>query len=163
MAFSGCTLIHGDYPGTSTLRSGYLSVETHDERPGLARLVLSDAPPATAPVRGAATRIRYIARFNDIEAALMHTHEFLKRRLIDPDSHLYRVPMEQAIAATESVALRHRDVYLDGELSEHSRREIGRFKTLFLDRQRRKDRLFDTLGYIGLGLLLFNLLFLSLT
>jgi hypothetical protein len=136
-------------------------VETHDDRPGLSRLVLSEVPPSTTPPDGP-TRIRYTARFNDSEAALMHAHEILKRRLLDPDAHLYRVPVEHAIAATESIRLRHRDVYLDGELTDRSRREIERLKAQFCERQQRKDRLFDTLGYIGLGLLLFNMLFLSL-
>ena len=103
------------------MQSGYLAIETHRDRPGIVRLVLSTEAPDPAPAAHADRRLRYVARFNDREAALMHTHEILRRRLIDLDTHLYRVPPERAIAAVESLDLKHRRIYLDSEFSDESR------------------------------------------
>lgn len=143
------------------MKSGYLSVETHAGRPGRVRLMLSTESPDPAPAAHSPTRIRYVARFNDGEAALMHTHEILKRRLLDPDAHLYRTTAERAIAAIASLGLSHRQVYLDAQLPDETRTAIRDLTARFRGNQRRKDRLFEAFGYIGIGLLLLNLLFLS--
>ena len=143
------------------MKSGYLFVETHAARPGLVRLVLSDESPDPAPWAHSDRRIRYIARFNDREAGLMHVHEILKRRLVDPDAHLYRVPPEQAVAAVESLNIRHRQVYLDVDFGDDARAGIARYREQFRANRRRMDQLFQTLGYLGLGLLLLNMLVLS--
>ena len=116
---------------------------------------------SSKPTLHSARRIRYIARFNDCEAGLMHTHEILKRRLLDPDTHLYRVPMEQAIAAIESLGLRHRRIYLDSDFSADTKAHIEALTERYRDRRRYQTAFFQTLGYIGVGILLFNLLVLS--
>ena len=143
------------------MKPGFLSVETHVGRPGMVRLMLSAERPDPASKTHSPTRIRYVARFNDSEAALMHTHEILKRRLLDPDAHLYRATAERAIAAITSLGLSHRQVYLDAQLPDETRTEIRNLAARFRGNQRRKDRFFETFGYIGIGLLLLNLLFLS--
>lgn len=143
------------------MKTGYLSIETHDEHRGVIRFVLSDRQPDPEPTLHSARRIRYIARFNDCEAGLMHTHEILKRRLLDPDTHLYRVPMEQAIAAIESLGLRHRRIYLDSDFSADTKAHIEALTERYRDRRRYQTAFFQTLGYIGVGILLFNLLVLS--
>jgi len=91
----------------------------------------------------------------------MHTHEILRRRLIDPDTHLYRVSPERAIAAIESLDLKHRRTYLDSEFSDESRSAIASLTKRFLMQRRAWATVFETLGYIGIGILLFNMLFLS--
>jgi hypothetical protein len=144
------------------VRSGYLSIETHRDRPGLVHLLVTSEPLETASGSQGVPRIRYIARFSDREAALMHTHEILKRRLLDLDTHMYRVALPQAIGAIESLDLSHRRIYLDGDLSAGETRAVRAWTSRFRNRRRRWDRLFEALGYIGLGLLLFNLFFLSL-
>ena len=126
------------------------------------RLLVTSEQPETASGVQALRHIRYIARFGDREAALMHTHEILKRRLLDLDTHLYRVPLEQAIGAIESLDINHRRIYLDGDLSAGARRTIQGWTSRYRNRHSRWDRFFEALGYIGLGLLLFNLFFLSL-
>ena len=143
------------------MKPGYLSIETHRDRPGLVRLIITETAPDTGATRQDPLRIRHIVQFDDSEAALMHTHEILKRRLLDPDAHLYRATFERAIGAVESLALRHRRVYLDTELPAQSSAAIEGWTIRFRNQRRRRERLFETLGYIGLGLLLFNLLFLS--
>ncbi|MGB5198468.1 MAG: hypothetical protein WBN68_00450 [Sedimenticolaceae bacterium] len=124
-------------------------------------LVTAEQPETAAPVQ-AVRRIRFIARFSDREAALMHTHEILKRRLLDLDTHLYRVPLEQAVGAIESLDLNRRRTYLDGDLSVQTTMAIQAWASRYRNRHNRWDRLFEALGYVGLGLLLFNLFFLSL-
>jgi len=143
------------------VQSGFLAIETHRDRPGIVRLVLSTEAPDPAPAAHADRRLRYIARFNDREAALMHTHEILRRRLIDLDTHLYRVPPERAIAAVESLDLKHRRTYLDSEFSDESRSAIASLAERLRSQRRAWATLFQTLGYIGIGILLFNMLFLS--
>lgn len=143
------------------MKAGYLSIETHAEHPGRVRFVLSDHQPDPDPTLHGTRRIRYTARFNDREAALMHTHEILKRRLVDPDAHLYRVPLEHAIAAVESLDLTHRRLYLDADFSAATKTRITAFAERYRGRRARQDALFQTLGYIALGLLLFNMLVLS--
>jgi len=126
----------------------------------MVRLMLTSELP-DAQRADADTRLRYAARFNDGDAALMHTHEILKRRLLDPDSHLYRVPEERAIAAIESLGLTHRDVYFDPSMDEATRQAIDRLREDMAGQRERKEQLFTTIGYIAIGLLLFNLFVLS--
>jgi hypothetical protein len=139
---------------------GYLAVETHRNRPGLVRIVLTRELPAEQP-DDAETRLRYAARFNDGDAALMHTHEILKRRLLDPDSRLYRVPEARAIAAIESLGLSRRDVYFDPLMDEGARQAIDQLRQHLVVQRQRKEQVFTTLGYIAIGILLFNLFILS--
>lgn len=141
----------------AVVRSGYLCIETHPDHPGLIRLLSLDQPPQI----GEQSQIRFVARFNDRDAALMHTHEILKRRLLDPDSHLYRTSIERAIAAIESLNLRHREIYADPAMPQQSRDEIALLTQRYLRRQQLKDNFFQVMGYLGLGLLLVNMLFLS--
>jgi hypothetical protein len=143
------------------VENGYLAVETHGGRPGMVRLIVSpNLPPATTDV-DSPTRLRYAARFNDSSAALMHTHELLKRRLVDCDSHLYRVDLAQAIGAIESIDLTHRDVFLDAALDDPTRKAIDAVRNDMIRRRERKTHFFEAMGYIGIGLLLFNLFVLS--
>jgi len=144
------------------LQPGYLAIETHDDRPGVVRLVISQDAPDPDPGLHSHRHLRYVARFNDREAALMHTHEILKRRLIDLDGHLYRVALEKAVAATESLDLRHRRIFIDPGLSDESHAAIDSLVGEFRRQRRVWATFFQTLGYIGIGLLLFNLFFLSL-
>jgi hypothetical protein len=144
------------------MHHGFLAIETHRERPGMVRLVLTERSPAPEGAATGEPRIRYVAGFSDGDAAQMHAHEFLKRRLVDPDSRLYRVPLESAIAAVEAVALRHRRIYLDPDLEEHRREAIAAELVRLQRIAGRRRRFFEAIGYIAIGLLLLNLFVLSL-
>ena len=144
------------------MRPGYISIQTHDAHRGWIRILVTAHRPAVDSDPQAGARIRYTAQFNDREAALMHTHELLKRRLLDPDAHLYRADLARAIAAVESVELRHRDVHWDPQIDDETRSEVERIVAANRVLQRHKDRFFQTLGYIGIGILLFNMFVLSL-
>ena len=78
------------------MQPGVLYLETHAAHPGLVRVALADAPPPTGT--NVPARVRYAARFADRDAALMHTHELLRRRLVDVDARLYRTSLPAAIA-----------------------------------------------------------------
>lgn len=140
------------------MQVGYLAVETHHDRPGLVRLFVSARAIDPEPTVHATRRVRYVARFNDSEAALMHAHELLRRRLVDVDAGLYRAPCEQAIAAVESIGLSHRRIYLDPDLDAATRTTIEQAVERLSAARRRRDLAFDYVGYAGLALLLFNLL-----
>lgn len=140
---------------------GYLSVQTHDAYFERIRLIVTDRPPSTGAGEQAGPHVRYTARFNDSEAALMHAHEILKRHLLDPDAHLYRVGLAHAIAAIESVHLRRTPVYMDPQIDADTRANIVHLIDANRIVRRRKDSFFQTLGYIGIAILLFNLFVLS--
>ena len=140
------------------MQSGYIAIETHSERPGVIRLRTSTYAPDPASTAHSHSRLRYIARFNDREAALMHMHEILKRRLVDLDEHLYRVSLEHAVAAAESLDLKHRRIHLDIGLSADSHATIDALTEKFRAQRRAWAAFFQTLGYIGVGLVLLNLL-----
>lgn len=141
--------------------SGYIGVETHRQHPGIVRIVVSDRPPPAGGSQTDGALVRYAARFNDSAAALMHTHEILKRRLIDVDTHLYRADEVLAIAAIESLGLSHRDVYIDPSIDEATKQAIERARQKLMKQRKHRDQLFTTLGYAGIGILLFNLFVLS--
>jgi len=135
------------------LQTGYLSIETSSDRPELLRLVLSDRCPTVSETEGPDS-VRYIARFNDGEAALMHTHQLLRRRLVDVGAGLYRVDLVSAVAAIESLGLSHGRIYLDPHLSQQ---ELGRIDARVLQLQTkrlRRERFWYAVGYIALGVLL---------
>jgi hypothetical protein len=140
---------------------GYLSIETHADSPGMVRIAVSQARPQATPAPDASPAIHYVAHFNDSEAAGMHAHELLKRRLVDVDRRLYRAPLAQAIAAVDSIDLRHQQVYIDSRLDDTTFAEIGRLKQQFVLRKRRVRQIFETAGYVGIAMLLFNLFILS--
>ncbi|MCB1773997.1 MAG: hypothetical protein KDI88_10300 [Gammaproteobacteria bacterium] len=140
---------------------GYLSIETSESHPNLVRLIVSREQPDPEPALHGDRRIRYIARFNDSEASLMHLHELLKRRLVDPDTHLYRASYEQAIAAADSLDLRHQALYLDCDLDDAQRQRIAEMTERYIKRRRLIAKVFETMGYIGLLLLLLNMWIVS--
>ena len=141
--------------------NGFLAIETHRDKPELVRFYLSDTAPAPNPT-DTEHRLRYVARFNDRDAALMHTHELIKRRLLDPDTHIYRVSLARAVAAVESLDLKHQRIYLDPDLDADETDKIAEWADRFIRLKQFKTRIFDMLGYIAVGLLLFNLFLLSL-
>lgn len=144
------------------MESGYLGVEVNDQRPGFVRIMVSERlPKGPDSPSGDGPRLRYAARFNDRDAALMHTHEILKRRLVDADVHLYRVDEERAIAAIESLGLRHRDVFLDPSMSDATKQAIDAARRELVRQRETRDQIFTILGYAGIAILIFNLLFRS--
>jgi hypothetical protein len=105
------------------MKSGYLVLETHPEHTGMIRAKIEDELPNTQDTQGG-SEIRYIARFDDIEAGLMHLHNQLKHKLVDLDSRLYQSEIAHAISAIESDDLRHQQVWIDPAIDTQTRTQI---------------------------------------
>ena len=136
------------------MQPGVLYLETHAAHPGLVRVALADVPPPNDPGKDPAARVRYAARFADGDAALMHTHELLRRRLVDVDARLYRTGLPAAIAAVESLDLSHRRLYVDPGLDADSVAAIGRVQARLVRHRQLVGRIWNVVGYVALGLLL---------
>ncbi|MCU7936528.1 MAG: hypothetical protein KZQ99_16900 [Candidatus Thiodiazotropha sp. (ex Dulcina madagascariensis)] len=105
------------------MKTGYLTLETHPEHRGLVRVLVKEELPNTQAA-SYGSKIRYIARFDDIEAGQMHLHNLLHHTLIDLDNHIYRIDLDWVIAAIEAVDLRHNRVWIDPSLSDSEKQVI---------------------------------------
>jgi hypothetical protein len=131
---------------------GYLYLQTHPEHPGLVRFLVAERRPDPDRTDAGAS-VRYIARFNDIDAARMHVQNALHRRLIDLDSRMYRTGLAEAIAVVEADNLSHEQVWIDPDLDENTLRQVGQLTEQGRARIRRWDRFWQTVGYFFLGFL----------
>ncbi|MCB1802257.1 MAG: hypothetical protein KDI82_11265 [Gammaproteobacteria bacterium] len=145
------------------MAAGYLTIETHSDHPAVVRLRVTERRPEPEHAAAHTAQVRYISRFNDPLTATMHLHEILRRRLIDPDEHMYRTDFITAIAALESIDLRHERIYLDPLLDDETCAEITRQTEEFVARRQRRDKVFQAMGFVGIAILLFNLFFFSLS
>jgi len=96
--------------------------------------------------------LKYVARFSDIDAALMHFHTGLRRRLVNVDMRLYRASETEAVAISEAIELPHRRIYLDPELAQDPNLQY-RVERLHCS-HRFWARLFDLIGLFALLALL---------
>ena len=94
---------------------GYLYLQTHPEHPGLVRFLIAERNPDLNRA-DAGAEIRYIARFNDVDAARMHVQNALHGRLIDLDARIYRTGLAEAIAVVEADNLSHERIWIDPAL-----------------------------------------------
>jgi hypothetical protein len=129
------------------MRQGYLTIETNHAHPGMIRLRGLDSSPTAFP-----SYLKYVARFPDVDAALMHFHSGLRRRLVDVDKRLYRASETEAIAVSEAIELPHRRIYLDPELAQDPNLP-GAVERLHRS-HRFCARLFDLIGILALLALL---------
>jgi hypothetical protein len=129
------------------MEPGYLLVEVHPGQRGLVRLRSTrQAPAHSSPA------LRFAARFDDIDAAMMHAHEGLRRRLVDVDQRLYRSGITAAVAVADAVELPHRRHYLDPALADDPSltTAIDRLHA----RHQRWERIFNGIGVGAVILLL---------
>lgn len=127
------------------MKTGYLTLETHPEHKDLVRVLVKDELPNTqAATHG--SKIRYIARFNDIEAGQMHLHNMLNNNLVDLDNHLYSTDLKQAIAAIEADGLNHTRVWIDPSLSDSDRTLIDEQTNKFKQRHKWWNRIWLIVG-----------------
>lgn len=141
------------------MESGYLLIQTREDHHGLVCLADSEGPPPLPPAADPSglLQIRYAARFDDIDAALMHAHTALRHSLVDVERRLYRTEVLQAVAAVDTIALRHRRIYLDPALENDQRlaAEIARRDKS----HRRNDLIWQGIGLTAAALLVTILLF----
>ncbi|MES9930998.1 MAG: hypothetical protein ABW158_23045 [Candidatus Thiodiazotropha sp. 6PDIVS] len=134
------------------MKTGYLVLETHPNHKDMIRARIRDELPNTQDSDEGST-IRYIARFDDIEAALMHLHSELNHQLIDLDSRLYKADIKDAISAIESDQLRHQQVWIDPSINEQDRAEIEAHTAQLKKRHNIQNRIWMIVG--GFFVLLF--------
>lgn len=138
------------------MEPGFLHIQTSRSHPGLLRLLAtSGEAPSPAADENADPAVVYVARFEDVDAARLHVIAALRHQLLDIDAGLFRVGLEEAVAAVESVGLAHRRLYLDPALDGTARRIIaGRTTERVLHRER-IDRLWQAVGWVAAAWLLF--------
>lgn len=95
------------------MRKGYLLLETQPDQPE----VVSVRTQETVP-RLDWSGLRFVARFDDIDAALMHLHAGLRRHLYSLEPQRYAVSIDEAVAAADAIELDHRRVFIEPELAE---------------------------------------------
>jgi hypothetical protein len=131
------------------MRKGYLVLETRPERPGLVSIhALEHAP------RPARPGLRFAAWFADIDAALMHFHEAVRRSLAALEPRQYRVEIDEAIAVADAIALEHRRVFVDPDLAAAQRNRIEARIVRLRARHRRRDQWLNAIGIAALLLLI---------
>jgi hypothetical protein len=135
------------------MKSGYLTLTTHRGHPGLVRARIQDTLPNLERQEDGSD-IRYMARFKDTEAALMHVQNAMHTALIDLEDRIYRKPLIEMIACVEADILDHERVWIDPELDE---KECGQIESLTKQRvkwHQRTDRIWQGVGFLALLLLL---------
>jgi hypothetical protein len=132
------------------MRDGYLYLTPCTDLPDA--VCLHEA--AVPPVADAGAMM--VAYFWDLDAAVMHFHTDLRRRLLDPDLRAYRADMVEAAAVLDAIDLRHQRTYLSPSLA-HSP-ELDVVAARLRARHLRVRRVFDLIGVVALLLLLFTAL-----
>ena len=135
------------------MRAGYLCIETNHQRPGLIRVT----PPSMAP-SGTRREIRYVARFNDVEAAQMHVQNGLHHQLIDLNNRIYQTGLIEAMAVIESDLLYHRRIWIDPTLQPEDSERLEQLTAARRCQRQRLDRIWQTVGTIAAAVLVMLLL-----
>ena len=140
------------------MEEGYLIIETSLEHPGLVRIRKAEVPPGEPdPETQTDPQIRYVARFNDLSAAQMHIHTELRHGLVDAEAGLYRSDPVAAVAAAQSVELRHRQIYLDPRLAGNDSLETAIETRRW--HHRLADRIWQAVGILAVAFLLIKVFF----
>ncbi len=132
--------------------AGYLSLSSDPEQPGVLRVRASREPPAGIPTPQDPD-LRYVARFDDLDAGRMHLHESLRHGLLDVESGRYRADLAFAVAALEADGLRHERVWIDPAAGPEVLSRVARQVDDLKRGQRRRDRLWRCVGWGAIVLL----------
>lgn len=138
------------------MNEGYLSLETHPDRPGLVRLVSSDEDPRGHHEGSGNTR--FVLKFQDIHAAFMHAHTAMRHSMVDLNNHLYKKSLAEAMGDLESIELRHEPIWKDPDLSSEELDVMEHEIEHRHEQQARRDRFVQIIKWVAIGLLVFNLL-----
>ncbi|MEJ2692332.1 MAG: hypothetical protein P8166_04540 [Candidatus Thiodiazotropha sp.] len=135
------------------MNPGFLSLITHPEHPGLVRTQTQDSLPELIPCEDGG-EIRYLARFQDIDAALMHVQNMMHTALVDLENRIYQKPLEEMIACVEADVLEHSRVWIDPALTPEQQAHIDTMTERLKSSRRRIDRIWQVVGLLGVLLLL---------
>lgn len=136
------------------MKTGFLTLLTHPAHPELVLARTLDKPPELYALKDG-SEIRYVARFADIEAALMHLQNSMHTALVDLENRCYRKSLAEMIAAVEADGLEHRRIWIDPAIPAEALTHIERLTQKARFSQRRIDRIWQAVGVLGLLLLLF--------
>jgi hypothetical protein len=128
------------------MQSGYLTLEARNDDPGLIFVISQTSLPDLAQ-----PALLYVAFFNDIDAAGMHFHEAVRRRLKSLEPRTYRLQPLEAVAAADAIELEHRRVFLSPSLAEDGR--LAMDVQVLHQRHQRNDRWLDAVGWLALAFL----------
>lgn len=128
------------------MQQGYLVLESDPNRPELVFVGAHSRVPD-----GTRAGLRFAAWFRDIDAALMHFHEGVRRSLKRLEPRCYRVDLVDAIAVADAIDLEHRRVFIDPDLGDRDALDarIARIR----QRHQWRDRFLTAVGFIALGVL----------
>lgn len=135
------------------MKTGFLTLITHSDHPGLVRARIRNKLPELKRQEDG-SEIRYVARFKDIDAGLMHVQNVMHSALADLEHRIYRVSLPRMIACVEADDLDHARIWMDPALSAEELAEIDRLTRQRKASQRRIDRIWQIVGWLGLLLLL---------
>ncbi len=137
------------------MKTGFLSLITHPQHPDLVRVRIDDELPELKPLADGSA-IRYLARFMDSEAGLMHVQNAMHSALVDLENRIYRKPLTKMIACVEAEDLDHERIWIDPEIPAGDRSLIDTLTRQRKAAHRRVDRIWQTVGILGLLLLLLS-------
>lgn len=140
------------------MKTGYLALETHPDKPGLVRLIESETDPRLTADSDSPALTRYVLKFTDIDAAFMHAQSAMKRKLVDLNARLYRKPLAEAMGDLDAIELNHELVWQDPDLSEAELDSMEDEVEHRQSRQRQRDRIVQVVKWIAIALLVFNFL-----
>ena len=135
------------------MRTGYVYLETHPDHPGMIRLLCSEERPEPGMASDGGY-VRYVARFNDMDAGEMHAHTTLRRSLVDINTHLYRASLPDAMAAIEADDLNHQREWIDPNLDPTELERVEDRSEVLRERHRRSEMMWRIVGVIGIILLI---------
>lgn len=135
------------------MKTGFLSLETHPEHSGLVRVAMRDTVPELTPQEDGSS-IRYVARFEDVEASRMHIQNAMHGKLVNLEDRIYRSDLGEMIACVEADGLDHVRVWMDPTFSIAEVRRIDALVRRNRKRHRAVDLIWQTVGVIGLLFLL---------
>ncbi len=134
------------------MKTGFLTLITHPDHQGLVRVKVHDTLPEIKKQEDG-SEIRYVARFKDIDAGVMHVQNVMHAALVDLENRIYRGSLPQIIATVEADYLDHSRIWMDPALSEDNLQEIDELIKQQKASQRRTNRIWQLVGWLGLLLL----------
>ncbi len=135
------------------MERGYLYVETRADYPDRVRILSSTLEPQP-PYDQDGSRIVYIARFDDLDAARMHVHNALRHQLLDINYATYRATPAETVAAIEADSLRHHRVWIEPQLAAAQLEQIEARAGQMRYQWRRHERYWYMVGAAAILLLL---------
>lgn len=119
----------------------------------MVRAQLGDTPPELKAMEDGG-EIRYVARFRDGEAGLMHVQNAMHSHLEDLENRIYRRPLGLMIACIEADGLDHERVWMDTTLDEGQLNLIDQDIKRRRSARKRSDRVWQIVGFLALLLLI---------